>query len=117
MICMTGASRGKPAHTAARYRKTDQLLDEVEVVRFASRRASLARWEAEWIADGTLPGPNWLYQAVNERGENVGEPASFTEAMEAIWPNIWTDEPADGARIDPVGPAIAAGAATEAESA
>lgn len=112
-ICTRGASRGKPSHTAARYSRQEQMLDQVEAVRCASRRASLARWEAEWIADGTLPGPNWLYQAVNERGENVGEPASFTEAMEAIWPNIWTDEPTDGARIDPFGPATGA-AATEA---
>lgn len=93
------------------------MLDQVEAVRAAQRYAVLVRWEAEWIADGTLPGPNWLYQAVNERGENVGEPASFVDAMIRIWPNVWRDEPTDGARIDPVGPATAAAAATEAESA
>jgi hypothetical protein len=113
MICTTGASRGKPSHVAARYSKADQMLDQVEVMRLAAIRTIVAGWEREWIADGTLQ-PNWLYQPVNERGDHIGAPTDFVTAMTAIWSaNVWRNEPPEGSRVDPVGPATGA-AATEA---
>ena len=108
-ICTQGPSIGRPNYIAARYSRVDQMVDEVEMARYAKRRTVLAQWEAEWIADGTLPGPGWLYQAYNLDGWPVGEPAPFAEAMERIWTNIWRDEPDDGKRIEPVVAAAATG--------
>lgn len=111
-ICTKGPSAGRPNHLAPRYSaKAQQAAVAAEIVQ-QRRRQVLAHWEAEWIADGTLPGPNWLYQPVDERGENIGAPCDFISAMMAIWLAPWTTEPDEDKRIDPVGPAAAA--ATEA---
>lgn len=114
-LCMTGPSAGKPNHLAPRNpAKAQQAAAAAEIVQ-QRRREVLANWEAEWIADGTLPGTNWLYQPVDERGENIGAPCDFTSAMLAIWLNPWSTEPDEGKRIDPVGPATGA-AATGSDS-
>lgn len=112
-ICTQGFSAGRPNHLAPRTASAARaaMADEIALDK---RRQQMARREAEWIADGTLPGPGWLYQPVNERGENIGGPVPFVDAMLAIWGNPWRDEPDEGKQIIPVGPAT--GAATEIDS-
>jgi hypothetical protein len=112
MICTQGISAGKPSHLAARYSRQQQMVDETERIIMDARRAEVASWEREWVADGTLPEMGRLYQAFDQTDRPVGEPADFVSAMMRVWSNSWAKEPAG--HIEIVKPAT--GAATEIDS-
>lgn len=83
-LCTHGPSAGRPNHLAARYSRTEQFWDNIDRATTMRRRAEVASWEAEWIADGTIQ-PGGLYQPfVN--GKPSGEPKPFVDAMLAVWP-------------------------------
>lgn len=80
-----GQMAGVPTHIAMRYTRQERMLDQVEELKNAQRRAFLARMEKEAIASGEINNPTDLFVIVDSDGMPVSQPMGWIDAQMSIW--------------------------------